>query len=197
MYYFIRGRIAKKNENSIVIENNGIGYCIYTSANSLNSAGGTGDNVTMYTYLNVHEDVFDLYGFLTEEEKGMFLHLISVSGVGPKAALAVLSVAAPAKLALAVITNDVKTLTKAQGVGPKMAQRIILELKDKLKNEDLAIDTEDAEFVEDAGGSPGEAVSALVVLGYNVNDAKKAVEQAGTAGSVEEIIKRALVQLMK
>lgn len=198
MYYFIKGKIVKKDGNSIVLENNGIGYVINTSAASLNAAGETGAAAQFYTYLHVREDVFDLYGFTTEEEKGMFLHLLSVSGVGPKAALSVLSVTTPAKLALAVITNDVKTITKAQGVGPKMAQRMILELKDKLKNEEIVPDADSPEIdVPEEAGSAGEAVSALVVLGYSVNDARRAVEKAGTSGSVEEIIKRALVQLMQ
>lgn len=196
MYYFIKGKIIKKDENSIVLENNGIGYNIFTSASSLNGAGELGNITTMYTYLHVREDVFDLYGFTTEEEKGMFLHLLSVSGVGPKAALAVLSVTNPAKLALAIITNDVKAITKAQGVGPKMAQRIILDLKDKLKNADLALDETDAEVTIDDIGSASEAVSALVVLGYKPNDAKKAVAAVDQNGSIEDIIKRALARLM-
>ena len=196
MYYFIKGKIIKKDENSIVLENNGIGYNIFTSASSLNGAGELGNITTMYTYLHVREDVFDLYGFTTEEEKGMFLHLLSVSGVGPKAALAVLSVTNPAKLALAIITNDVKAITKAQGVGPKMAQRIILDLKDKLKNADLALDETDAEVTIDDIGNASEAVSALVVLGYKPNDAKKAVAAVDQNGSIEDIIKRALARLM-
>lgn len=194
MYYFIKGKLIKKDENYLVLENNGIGYKIYTAVNNITA--NVGEAVTMYTYLNVREDVFDLYGFITEDEKRMFLHLMSVSGVGPKAALAVLSVATPAKLALAVITNDTKAITKAQGVGPKMAQRIILELKDKMKNEDLDIDDDISEVAVADDGSFSEAVSALVVLGYSANDARRAVEKAGASGSVEEIIKRALVQLM-
>ncbi len=196
MYYYIKGKIAKKCENSIIIDNGGIGYRIYTSANSLSTAGEQGSTATIYTHLNVREDVFDLYGFVTEEEREMFLNLISVSGVGPKAALAVLSVTTPAKLALAVITEDIKTITKAQGVGPKMAQRMILELKDKLKNEDIAEEL-DVSGLHEEDSSLSEAVSALVVLGYSINDAKYAVGKAGTTGSTEEIIKRALVQLMK
>ena len=194
MYYFIKGKLIKKDENYLVLENNGIGYKIYTAVNNITA--NVGEAVTMYTYLNVREDVFDLYGFITEDEKRMFLHLMSVSGVGPKAALAVLSVATPAKLALAVITNDTKAITKAQGVGPKMAQRIILELKDKMKNEDLDIDDDISEVAVADDGSFSEAVSALVVLGYSANDARRAVEKTGASGSVEEIIKRALVQLM-
>lgn len=198
MYYFIKGRLIKKDENFIVAENNGIGYKIYTSATSMSGMGDAGEVITMYTYLHVREDIFDLYGFLTEEERTMFLKLLSVSGVGPKAALAILSVASPSKLALAVITSDSKLITKAQGVGPKMAQRIILELKDKLKTDELSVLEEDEAIAEtqEENGSIGEAISALVVLGYNPNDARKAVEKAGTSGDVEDIIKRALVQLM-
>ena len=107
-----------------------------------------------------------------------------------------LSVANPAKLALAIITNDVKTITKAQGVGPKMAQRIILDLKDKLKNADLALPDDDTEVITDDIGNAGEAVSALVVLGYKPNDAKKAVAAVDQNGSIEDIIKRALAKLM-
>ena len=178
MYYFIKGKLIKKDENFIVAENSGIGYKIYTSSTSMSAMGDTGSIITMYTYLHVREDIFDLYGFATEEERTMFLHLLSVSGVGPKAALAVLSVAPPAKIAIAVITNDSKLITKAQGVGPKMAQRIILELKDKLKTEELELETNDAFDVTEE------------------NDARRAIEKAGTSGSIEDIIKRALVQLM-
>lgn len=196
MYYFIKGKLIKKDENFIVAENSGIGYKIYTSSTSMSAMGDTGSIITMYTYLHVREDIFDLYGFATEEERTMFLHLLSVSGVGPKAALAVLSVAPSAKIAVAVITNDSKLITKAQGVGPKMAQRIILELKDKLKTEELELETNDAFDVTEENGSFGEAVSALIVLGYSANDARRAIEKAGTSGSIEDIIKRALVQLM-
>lgn len=196
MYYFIKGKLIKKDENFIVAENSGIGYKIYTSSTSMSAMGDTGSIITMYTYLHVREDIFDLYGFATEEERTMFLHLLSVSGVGPKAALAVLSVSPPAKIAIAVITNDSKLITKAQGVGPKMAQRIILELKDKLKTEELELETNDAFDVTEENGSFGEAVSALIVLGYSANDARRAIEKAGTSGSIEDIIKRALVQLM-
>lgn len=194
MYYFIKGKIVKKEGSCIVIENNGIGYQIYTSASSL---GSIGDTATMYTYLHVREDIFDLYGFSTIEEKGMFLHLLSVTGVGPKAALSILSVTTPAKFALAVITNDVKTITKAQGVGPKLAQRVILELKDKLKNEELDIDMDNSNIPESTGGSASEAVSALVVLGYSSNDAQKALSKVDQSLSVEEMIKRALINLMQ
>ncbi len=195
MYYYISGRLAHKDENFIVIDAGGVGYKIYTSLTSIQSAGGIGNNITMYTHLYVREDTQDLYGFVTQEEKSMFLSLLSVSGVGPKAALSILSAAPPAKLAAAVIMGDVKTVTKAQGVGPKLASRIILELKDKLKNEDLQLD----EFIGDSEteitDNISEAISALVVLGYSAQEAKKAVKSTGVNDSVEEIIKKALVKL--
>ncbi len=195
MYYYIKGTLVQKGDNFIVVDANGVGYMIYTSLTSLADAGETGRNITMYTYLHVREDVMDLFGFTTIEEKNMFMHLISVSGVGPKAALAILSVTTPAKFAVAVVTNDVKTITKASGVGPKLAQRVILELKDKLKTEELEIDAG-----EDAGEIPSdnknEAISALIVLGYSPSDAQKAVKGIDGELGVEEIIKKALSSLL-
>ena len=195
MYYYISGRLAHKDENFIVIDAGGVGYKIYTSLTSIQSAGGIGNNITMYTHLYVREDTQDLYGFVTQEEKSMFLSLLSVSGVGPKAALSILSAAPPAKLAAAVIMGDVKTVTKAQGVGPKLASRIILELKDKLKNEDLQLDEFVGNSETEITDNISEAISALVVLGYSAQEAKKAVKSAGVNDSVEEIIKKALVKL--
>ena len=187
MYYYIKGTLVQKSDNYIVVDANGVGYMIYTSLNSMQNTGEVGKKITIYTYLHVREDVMDLFGFTTIEEKNMFMHLISVSGVGPKAALSILSVTTPAKFALAVITNDVKTITKASGVGPKMAQRVILELKDKMKTDELEIDLED---------NRSEAISALVVLGYSSNDAQKAVKGIDGTLSVEEIIKKALAGLL-
>lgn len=196
MYYYIRGILVHKDTDFVVVDAGGVGYKIHTSALTIENLGADMNNeVLMYTYLHVREDVQMLYGFKTREEHGMFLTLLSVNGVGPKAALAILSAAAPAQLAAAVITNDVKTITKAQGVGPKLAQRIILELRDKIKNEDLdmgAYDTVDEAPVTD---SMGEAVSALVALGYSHQDAKKAVSGVDGSLSVEEIIKKALSKL--
>lgn len=195
MYYYIKGKLALKDLNFAVVEAGGVGYLIYTSIKSLSELGETGSAVTMYTYLNVREDAQDLFGFTTVEEKNMFLHLLSVSGVGPKAALAILSVVTPAQFAVAVVTNDVKTITKASGVGPKLAQRVILELKDKMKNEDLELTAEETAEIS-SSDSMSEAVSALVVLGYSANDAKAAVKKADPSMSTEEIIKKALVSLM-
>lgn len=195
MYYYIKGTLVQKSDNYIVVDANGVGYMIYTSLNSMQNTGEIGKKITIYTYLHVREDVMDLFGFTTIEEKNMFMHLISVSGVGPKAALSILSVTTPAKFALAVITNDVKTITKASGVGPKMAQRVILELKDKMKTDELEIDLED-ESDDILLDNRSEAISALVVLGYSSNDAQKAVKGIDGTLSVEEIIKKALAGLL-
>ena len=195
MYYYIKGTLVQKSDNYIVVDANGVGYRIYTSLNSMQNTGEIGKKITIYTYLHVREDVMDLFGFTTIEEKNMFMHLISVSGVGPKAALSILSVTTPAKFALAVITNDVKTITKASGVGPKMAQRVILELKDKMKTDELEIDLED-ESDDILSDNRSEAISALVVLGYSSNDAQKAVKGIDGTLSVEEIIKKALAGLL-
>ncbi len=195
MYYYIKGTLVQKNDNYIVVDANGVGYMIYTSLNSMQNTGEIGKKITIYTYLHVREDVMDLFGFTTIEEKNMFMQLISVSGVGPKAALSILSVTTPAKFAVAVITNDVKTITKASGVGPKMAQRVILELKDKMKTDELEIDLED-ESDDILSDNRSEAISALVVLGYSSNDAQKAVKGIDGTLSVEEIIKKALAGLL-
>lgn len=193
MYYYIKGKVVYKDENSVAIDSNGVAYLINTTYTSILSIGEKTGDVTMYTYLHVREDIMELYGFTTMEEKKMFILLLSVSGVGPKAALAILSVSEPQKIAAAVVCDDVKTITKAAGVGPKLAQRVILELKDKLKAEDLKLD----EFVSDAPqiatDSKNEAVSALVSLGYSMADAKNMVEKIDPTLSVEEIIKKALM----
>ena len=141
----------------------------------------------------------ELYGFITEEERRLFLQLISVSGVGPKAGLSILSASTPSKVMTAIISGDVKTLTRAQGVGPKAAQRIILELKDKLSPEELGIDgNEGVTEVPDAPitDSRAEALSALVVLGYSANDAKNVLMKLDASLSTEELIKSALARLM-
>lgn len=195
MYYYIKGTLVQKGENYIVVDTGGIGYMINTSLNGISGAGEVGKSITVYTYLHVREDAMELFGFTTVEEKSMFLKLLSVSGVGPKAALAILSVTTPARFALAVVTNDIKTITKASGVGPKLAQRVILELKDKLKTEELDIDLsqeDDTAFSDNIN----EAVSALVVLGYSTQDAQKAVRGIDGSLEVEDIIKKALSSLL-
>ena len=193
MYYYIKGNLAAKGENYIVLDNNGIGYRIYTSLSTIERVGALGDKVMAYTYLNVREDAMEIYGFGTEEERNMFLKLISVSGVGPKAGLALLSIAAPEKLSTAIVTGDEKLLTKASGIGPKAAKRIILELKDKIDNAELGIDVSDVtDENEVIMESRAEALSALTVLGYNAQDAKNVLLKLDASLSTEELIKKAV-----
>lgn len=200
MYYYIKGTLVHKGENVIVIDAQGVGYKIYTSLECIEKSPHIGSEVTVYTYLNVREDAMELYGFYSEEERNMFLMLISVSGVGPKAALALLSVASPQRLATAIITGDEKLLTKASGVGPKAAKRVILELKDKIDNDTLGVDEDgvlpsvaDETVITD---SRAEAMSALVVLGYNANEARSVLLKLDAALTTEELIKKALLELM-
>ena len=194
MYYYIKGELVLKQDSFAVVDNSGVGYKIYTSGLSLEGVS-VGDDVTFYTYLYVREDIFDIYGFTKNDELTMFLHLLSVSGVGPKAALAILSTLTPNQLVLAVMTNDAKTLTKANGVGSKMAQRVILELSGKLKNSEILPDESIPETVTLDTGAV-EAVSALTVLGYSQAEAKKAVSKVDPTLGVEEIVRKALAHLM-
>ncbi|MGN0181574.1 MAG: Holliday junction branch migration protein RuvA [Candidatus Ornithomonoglobus sp.] len=200
MYYYIKGTLAAKGENYLVVDAGGVGYLIYTTLTDIEQAGAVGSRLTMYTCLNVREDAMELYGFITEEEKNMYLMLTSVSGVGPKAGLAILSVASPQKIAAAIVTEDTKLLTRAQGVGPKAAKRIILELKEKIDTEKLGIDGNEG-VIPDEPQMPlmdnkAEAMSALVVLGYSPNDARSALSKLDGALSTEVLIKKALAQLM-
>lgn len=196
MYYYIKGKYITKKDNFVVIEAGGVGYKIYTSALNLEKMPAVGTEITMFTHLYVREDVQDLYGFSTNEEITLFLQLMSVSGIGPKAALSIMSVMSCEQFALAVITNDTKAITKAQGVGPKAAQRIILELKDKLKTQE-ALPADIQATAKEVQNNQSEAVTALVVLGYTANEAKRAVCKIDPELPVEQIIKEALNILMK
>lgn len=201
MIAYIKGKIAYKHNEYIVVETNGIGYKIFTSLSSVQAMGPVGDEVKMYTYLYVREDIMSLYGFCTQEELSMFELLISVSGVGPKAAVSLLSSITPSKFSLAVITDDAKTLTKAQGVGSKMAQRIILELKDKIKKEQMVATEKLKEESVPADGENTripEAISALMVLGYTPIEASRAVSAVYSDDmDLESIIKNALKGLAR
>lgn len=196
MYYYIKGKYITKGENFAVIEAGGIGYKIYTSAINLEKMPFSGEELLMYTHFYVREDTQDLYGFITNDEITLFLQLLSINGVGPKAALSIMSALTYEQLALAVMTNDAKTLTKAQGIGPKAAQRIILELKDKIKTTD-ALPEEIKTVSLEQENSQSEAVTALTVLGYSVSEAKHAVSKVDPTLNVENIIKEALKILMK
>ena len=201
MFYYLDGIVAHIAPYLAVIDCGGVGYACNTTVNSI-SRLTKGQRGKLFTYLNVREDVMELYGFATEEELNCFKLLIGVSGVGPKAALSILSSAAPDRLALAIITGDEKALTVAPGIGKKIAQRIILELKDKLAKGQL-----NASSGESYGGTGvtvipenkvSEASAALAVLGYGPSEVAVALKGIDMGGlKVEEIIKQALKKMVK
>lgn len=196
MYAYIKGNLEIKSSDHVIVENNGIGYKIFMSSSAISRLGELNKAVKVFTHYHVREDNISLYGFCNLEELRMFELLIGVSGVGAKSAIAILSNITPSKFALAVITNDIKELTKLPGIGAKSAQRIILELKDKLKTEEsiAAEDDFEVQSVLSKNDNMHEAISALQVLGYPVKDATKAVASIDCTGlSVEEIIKKTLV----
>lgn len=202
MFSYLSGILKEKTQNYVVIDVSGVGFKIYTSLTSLNSIASKteDDKITFYTYLYIKEGIMDLYGFSSKEELTMFELLISVSGVGAKGAVAILSTATPQKLAVSVVTNDVAAIKKASGIGPKTAQRVILELKDKIKNETLTggdiLEASDNEVISLPEGK-NEAVSALMVLGYTKFEAEKAVSKVDASiNDVEDIIKAALKALI-
>ena len=191
MYDYIKGKLARKAENYAVVEANGVGYKIITTKSSL--ANIKDGEVIFYTYLYVREDIFDLYGFSTTEERSAFELLISVNGVGPKAAVAILSCVTASELAIAIVTNQPKVITVAQGVGNKMAQKIILELKDKIKNHDIKSSDYSAAPIPEED----DAINALVALGYNQAEIITALRDVPAEFTVEEKIKYGLKNLMK
>ena len=197
MFYYISGNVSFKGENFAVIDAGGVGYKIYTSANTLSKLDS--GFAKLYTYVHVREDIFDIFGFSSLEELKYFELLISVSGVGPKAALAILSVLSPKELVLAVVTGDVKAISRSQGVGSKISQRIIVELKDKLQDSDTAeILSSGIVSASSSKKENSEAVDALVALGYSGGEANRAVSAVpADITDVEQIIKEALKVLMR
>ncbi|MGE5474686.1 MAG: Holliday junction branch migration protein RuvA [Ignavibacteriales bacterium] len=189
MFAFVKGTIEAIARDYMVIENNGVGFKVHSALSTLEKII-TGKEAKVYTYMHVREDNISLFGFLTQEELRVFELLISVSGIGPKAAISVLSGLSPSKFSLAVITNDTAALKSISGIGLKTAQRIILELKDKVKSED---GIEVVEGSPDIGGKKLEAMSALQVLGYSANDALRVLNQIDVENAaIEDIIKQAL-----
>ena len=196
MIAFISGTVAAIEENAAIIDTGAVGYRVFMSPYGL-SALAVGEAAKIYTYLKVAEDAMDLYGFLTAEEISMFRRIISVSGAGPKAGLSILSVLRPAEFALAAVTGDFKAITRANGVGPKLAQTICLELKDKLDNADFIKTTGDAGVsVPIPVKTDNEAVEALCALGYSQTEAARAVSQA-EGDNTSALIRSALKILAK
>ena len=201
MFYYVDGTVTVLKQGLAVIDCGGVGYACHASQNTIGKLK-VGAHARLLTYLNVREGIFELYGFIDEEEQSCFEMMIGVSGVGPKAALSILSVAPPDRLALSIITGDEKMLMQAPGIGKKIAQRIVLELRDKMSKEQL--ETASASSPVAAAAVSGgvnhtqEAVAALMVLGYTQAEALHAMEGLDAVGmEAEEIIRQCLKKLVK
>lgn len=199
MFYYVEGKVAHIEPYLAVIDCGGVGYACRTTNHTISQLK-KGEVKRLYTYLNVGDGIFELYGFAAEQELASFRLLIGVSGVGPKAALAILSVGTPEHLTMAVITGDEKALTAAPGVGKKLAQRIILELKDKIAKEtqELAMPSASAGTAAGIGGKAAEAAAALAVLGYTQQDISVALKGIDAEDlPLEEIIRQSLKKMVK
>lgn len=201
MIAYLNGIVVDVTDTRVILDVNQVGFQIFISARTAQEMPGRGEEVRIYTYLNVKEDAMQLYGFLEEDELEMYRLLLNVNGIGPKAALGILSVLTPDDLRFAVLSDDVKAISKAPGVGSKTAQKLILELKDKLNLEDafekklgLSQSSAVADLSSDA---KTEAIQALTALGYSNSDALKAVRKAGVTEEMdtETILKLALKQI--
>jgi Holliday junction DNA helicase RuvA len=200
VYYSFHGNLVLKEPTFAVIECNGVGYRLGISLNTFNKLSDVGDDCLLFSYLSVKEDALELYGFYEESELNAFKQLISVSGVGCKVAMSILSELTPDRFALAVISGDNKAFTRVSGVGPKLAGRLILELKDKIQKENLSVAPEIAGVASvSMAGNLSEAAEALCALGYTRSDAVNAVSKTGFTNedSVDLIIRKALKLLSK
>lgn len=195
MIAYVKGIPAYTRANYAVIDVGGVGYKVFMPLSHLGRLPREEKVVTVYTYLHVREDIQALYGFLSTEDLDIFELLLAVSGVGPKAALSILSTLEPSKLALAVSQGDVKAISSAPGIGKKTAERIVLELKNKIGS-GLVDVSDSAEYLPGNTDLFTDAVSALMGLGYTASEASEAARKAGDADSVEEIIKNSLKYLM-
>lgn len=200
MFLYIKGKLEVKTTGYVVIDINGLGYKIFMSDTAINKIGDIGEVVKVHTYVKVREDDISIYGFNTNEELRMFELLLSVSGIGAKSAITILSNISPSSFALAVITNNVGEIKKLPGIGPKTAQRIILELKDKLKTEE-SIESDNTVELKNAiteDNKVQEAISALQVLGYSQREIENAMKNVDKDNlGVEDIIRKGLYYLSK
>ena len=198
MFYSITGKIVYSDTNCVALECSGVAFKCTVSLNTLKNIGKLGETATLYTHLSVREDALELFGFYDKRELDFFRLLIEVSGVGPKAAIAILSQNTPDGLALSIAAGDVKAITRAQGVGPKIAQRVILELKSKVSalapSHASASDVGNVQQVS-MGGNISEAVSALTSLGFSAADAAKALSGADPNMKIEDLVKLGLKKL--
>lgn len=201
MYAYLKGTIEEISEDNLILEVNQIGYNIKISARTANLLDRTSGLVKIYTYTLVREDAFSLYGFLTRDDLEIFKKLITVNGIGPKGGLAILSIMSADELRFAILSGDSKAISKAPGIGAKTAERVILDLKDKVSLQDALSPKEDIAAASLSGSAStdekNEAIEALVALGYSASDALRAVKQVNLAedASVEEILKASLKYL--
>lgn len=198
MIYSLTGEIIAVDQNGFAIQTSGVAFFCFSTMNTLQKVGMKGSKATVFTYMNVREDAIELYGFYTSNELDAFKQLITVSGVGPKAALAILSVMTPDQLALNIASGDAKAITKAQGVGTKIAQRIVLELKNKFSTDLTQEQTDIVAAIQSADTSAdlSEAIEALIQLGYSRSEAAAAVSKLDKSLSVEDMIRLALKSLI-
>lgn len=198
MISYLKGVLAALEEDKVIIDVGGVGYGVYMPGQAMGKLPPVGGKVKLYTYLNVKEDAMQLYGFLTRDDLRVFKLLIGVNGIGPKGGLGILSALSPDDLRFAVLSSDVKAICAAPGIGKKTAEKLILELRDKLKLEDalehIAAGTEVSKETAACGEIQSEAVQALVALGYGSTEALKAVKQVEIQESaeVEDVLKLAL-----
>lgn len=203
MLAYIKGILEIKTNGYIVVETAGIGYKVFMPQSTISKLGNIGDKIQVYTYMRVREDDISLFGFLNNEELRMFELLLGVSGIGAKGALNILSNITPSQFALAVISNDVAILKKVPGIGPKTAQRAILELKDKLKKEQeiTSLEGEETSTIQEVikeDEKVSEAISALQVLGYTKREILESLQTVDlTSLTVEDIIRKGLANLAK
>ena len=203
MYAFIEGIVEHKSSGELVINAGGVGYLLLCSQSTLSAAPPRGEFTRIYTHLSVREDAMELFGFTSQEEKAMFLRLTSISGIGPRTALGVLAAMPLPDLTLAILTGDAATLCRAPGIGKKTAQRITLELKDKLSAEDLPAGAQAVSLPisSSADSAVGEAILALQSLGYTQSEAARAVsaahQDAGDGAGADDLVRLALRGMMK
>lgn len=197
MIYNVKGTLTYTDVNFAVVECGGVGFKCYVSMTTLKSLTSVGTQVNLFTYLSVKEDAMDLFGFYTRDELDAFKLLITVNGIGPKAAMAILSVLSPDKLSIAISSGDSKAIQSAQGVGKKTAERVILELKDKMAGiggESTAQAVSNISGISSSGNA-SEAVEVLVSLGFNQSDAAQVVGAMDKSLTVDEMIRKGLKQL--
>ena len=198
LFAHVNGLVAVKEEGTLVIECGGVGYQLTVSAATLSQAPAAGERMKCYTHLSVREDAVELFGFATREEKRMFLQLTAVSGIGPKSAIGVLSALSVRDLSLAIVTGDAAALARAPGIGKKTAQRLILELKDKVDNAELTASGAPLPSALASGGAADEAIEALIALGYQASEAARAVSALSPLPEdASEIVRLALKGMMK